>query len=299
MSRPNFFIIGALKCGSTSLYRWLSAHPNIYMSPKKEPHFYSSDLSYTNPLTQDEYDGLFRGADNRHRAVGEASVEYVFSEVAIPRIETEYDGARYVVLIRNPVDMAYSLHEERVFCRDEHVGDFREAWRLSPQRREGDMVSRACREPRLLDYQSICRLGEQLERLFSIVPRDRVLVLVLDDFREDPRREYLKVLEFLGVPDDGRTSFPVENPAKEKRGPDLTLHLRRVAKWAFLAKRRLGIPVARSTGILKSISRLNTRHRPRPPMSDELRQELRDFFRPDIKRLGSLLNRDFSHWLGT
>ena len=298
MSRPNFFIIGALKCGTTSLYRWLSAHPNIYMSPKKEPHFYSSDLSYTNPLTQDEYDGLFRRAEDHHTAVGEASVEYVFSEEAVPRIEEEYNSARYIVVIRNPVDMAYSLHEERICCGDEHVRDFREAWSLSPRRRVGEMVSTACREPKLLDYQSVCQLGEQLERLFSIVPRDRVLVLVLDDFRQNPRREYLKTLEFLGVPDDGRTSFPVENPAKERRSADLNLHLRRVAKWAFRARRSLGIPVARSTGILKLISRLNTRHRPRPPMSDECRRELTDFLRPDIKRLGALLDRDFSHWLG-
>ncbi|HDM78515.1 MAG TPA: sulfotransferase [Deltaproteobacteria bacterium] len=300
MKKPNFFIIGAPKCGTTSLATWLSEHPNIYMSPIKEPHFYSADLpKYRAVKTKKEYDLLFKEADpSRHYAVGEASVYYLFSRVAVPQIEREHPGAKYIVMVRNPVDMAYSLHEQLIVSGNEHIRDFAKAWELSPERRQGRAVSWWCKDPKVLDYQSICKLGEQLERLFKIVSRERVLVLILDDIKENPRREYLKVLDFLEVPDDGRTIFPVKNPAKELRWPFVQKGVRLVGEWWVALKRLVGIPrhVGR-TGILKTITRFNVRHRPRNPMSEDLRQQLSNYFRQDVEKLSNLIGRDLTYWL--
>jgi len=294
MKKPNFFIIGAPKCGTTSLAAWLSEHPNIYMSPVKEPHFFDSDLKCSMVPNRRAYERLFRGATVEHKAIGEASVYYLFSKVAVPRIEQEIPGSRYIVMIRNPVDMAYSLYEQKVVTGNEHLKSFEEAWRLSEKRARGEAVTRRCREPKLLDYKSVCRLGEQLERLFRTVPRERILVLVLDDLKDNPRREYLKVLAFLGVPDDGRKEFPVKNPAKELRWPRLYYALREVGV-ALGVKRWLAAP-----GVWKLISaiiRLNTKFRPREPMPSDLRAELIEYFRDDIHRLEKLLERDLSTWL--
>lgn len=219
MKTPTFFIVGAPKCGTTSLAAWLAEHPNIYMCPGKEPHFYNTDLKHRNTHSRRAYEALFRGVNDNHIAVGEASVYYLFSEVAVPNIEREIANPRYIVMLRNPVEMAYSLHGQRLFSGNEHVAAFEEAWKLSPQRRLGRMVTRLCREPRLSDYQLVCRLGEQLDRLFATAPRERVLTLLLDDVKANPRREYLRVLEFLEIPDDCRTEFAVKNPAKEVRWP--------------------------------------------------------------------------------
>lgn len=297
MKKPNFFIIGAPKCGTTSLAAWLAEHPNIFMCPGKEPHFFNTDLKHRNTYSWRAYQALFRAANDIHIAVGEASVYYLFSQVAVPNIEREIPNARYIVMLRNPVEMAYSLHGQRLYTGNEHVADFEKAWELSPERREGRMVTRLCREPKLSDYQSVCRLGEQLERLFRIVPRERVLVLVLDDMRENPRAEYLKVLNFLGVPDDGRTEFPVKNPAKKARYTWLQKGVRVAARASLQTKRLLGISGSRRFGILEKLDRLNRRHTPRPPMSPELRARLMDYFREDILLLERLLNRDFSAWL--
>jgi len=279
MKKPNFFIIGALKCGTTSLASWLGEHPNVYMSPVKEPHFFCSDFNGALIPNEREYYRYFKKATSQHIAVGEASTAYLYSKVG------------------NPVEMAYSLHDHYIFWGAEHIYDFEMAWRLSPERRAGRMVSRWCSEPRLLDYQSICKLGEQLERLFNIVPRERVLILVLDDLKENPRREYLKVLDFLGVPDDGRQEFPVKNPAKERRWPGLHKGVRLIGRASRKTKHLLGIPTNRRTGILRVMNIINVKYRPRPPMSVQLRKELIEYFRPDVEKLGSLLNRDFSHWL--
>jgi len=296
MKKPNFFIIGAPKCGTTSMAAWLSKHPNIYISPVKEPHFYNTDLKYINTHKRKRYEELFKGATDQHAAVGEASVYYLFSQVAVPKIEKEITAARYIVMIRNPIDMAYSLHEQKVVSGSESILDFAKAWELSPERRKGRMVSRFCREPRLLDYQSVCKLGEQLDRLFKGVSRERVLVLVLDDVKESPRQEYLKVLEFLNVPDDGRAEFPVHNPAKERRWPFLRRAVLVVGRTSNAVKRRLELE-GRGTGMLQLVDRLNIRYRPRPSMSFELRKELAGFFREDVFLLSQLLDRDLSSWL--
>lgn len=266
------------------------------MSPIKEPHFYSTDLK-SHDLRRTTYESLFRGASDAHIAVGEASVYYLFSRVAVPKIEHEIKNARYIVMVRNPVEMAYSFHDQHLFGGREHVIDFEEAWRLSPQRREGHMVTHWYPEPRLLDYQSVCMLGKQLKRLLGVVPRERVLVLVLDDVKENPRREYLKVLDFLGVRDDGRMEFPVRNPAKERRWPWLRRAVVAAGRVSHAIKRNLGLSTLQGTGVLNALNRRNLHVRERPPLSPELRAELIEYFQDDIRLLSRLLNRDFSNWL--
>jgi len=240
---------------------------------------------------------LFREADEQHIAVGEASVMYLFSRTAVPQIEKVYSGARYIVMLRNPIEMAYSLHAQMVFAGEEHIVDFYTAWKLSPERRAGRRAPRWCRDPRWLDYQHICKLGDQLERLFNIVPRQRVLVLVLDDIREDPRRECLKTLDFLGVPDDGRRDFPVKNPGKKLKWPHLHTAILAIEKAVGRMKRKLGIPSNRGTGILQAIKAANVEYQPRPPLAKEVREELVRYYRSDIERLERLVRRDFSKWL--
>lgn len=298
MKKPNFFIIGAPKCGTTSLAAWLAEHPNIYMCPGKEPHYYNTDLGHRNTCSRKAYEGLFRRATDTHSAVGEASVYYLYSRDAVPIIEREIPNARYIVMLRNPVEMACSLHGQRLFSGNEHIEDFEEAWKLSPKRRRGDSVLRGCREPRLSDYQMVCRLGEQLERLYTIVPRERVLALMLDDVRTDPRSGYLRVLDFLNVPDDGRVNFPVRNAAKVVRCPWVHSFVLSVARASRATKRILGISAVRRTNILKRIAKLNSRHQPRSPISEGLRAEMIKYFRDDVLLLESLLDRDLSGWLG-
>ena len=140
--KPNFFIIGAPRCGTTSLAKWLGEHPSIFMSPIKEPFFYSPDVHQPAVLTKDEYEGLFKKAGPQHIAIGEASTSYLFSRVAVPQIEEEYPGARYVVMIRNPIEMVFSLYRLCIVIGEEDITDIEVAWHLSPARREGKVVSR-------------------------------------------------------------------------------------------------------------------------------------------------------------
>ena len=294
---PDFFILGAPKCGTTSMAAWLSQHPNIYLSMWKEPMYFDRDLKTRLRLGRRQYLNLFKDATEKHLAVGEATVWYLYSRVAVPAIERELPGARFIVMLRNPVDMAYALHEQMTMGNVEHELDFAKAWRMSPKRREGLATRPWVVEPRRLDYQAICSLGDQIGRLFGSVDRSRVLPLVLDDVREDPRREYVRVLRFLNVPDDGRSDFPIQNPAKRVRSPLVQALLKVAKKGEFVLQLNLGLSSAHPA-LWRRLYALNRSPRPRPPLAPEMRAELQEFFAQDIARLGDLLRRDLSPWRG-
>jgi len=128
---PNFFIIGAAKSGTTSLTEYLRTHPNIYFGKVKEPHFFDLDSCKCFKFSLETYMSLFSRADPEiHKAVGEASTGYLFSKVAVPEILKFNPNARFVVLLRNPIELVQSLHSEMCFEGIETVREFETAWRL-------------------------------------------------------------------------------------------------------------------------------------------------------------------------
>lgn len=289
--RPGFFIPGAPKCGTTALAGWLADHPQVYFCSRKEPHFFNRD-SMPATRTLGEYEALFAAAGEHHKAVGEASTHYLYSRTAVPAILDYSPAARFIVCLRNPVEMAPALHNECLQQGWETIRSFETAWRLQPQRRAGERIPRMVRDdPERLQYGRYCRLGEQLERLYGWVERERVLPVLLDDLRADPGGEYRRALAFLGVDDDGRRRFPKVNPTRQVRSLALAMVVRRVA----MARDALGLRA--DWGIARAVRRLNAGRLPGKTLSPALRDELRDYYRPDIERLGDLLDRDLSGWL--
>src|SRR5690349_18740206 len=191
MKKPNFFILGAPKCGTTSMAKWLSEHPEVFMSTSKEPHYYNTD--HIHRLTQDynHYLSFFAKATNTHKIVGEASVWYLYSKEAVPNIlaDLKNDDLKFLVMVRNPVEMAYSLHQEHVWAINEPVKNFKEAWNLQSQRKEGKEIGLFTEDVSLLLYGETCKLGEQLNRLYNTVGKNAVHVVLLDDLKENPEQE--------------------------------------------------------------------------------------------------------------
>lgn len=290
MRAPNFFIVGAPKCGTTSLAAWLSGHPCVYMPSLKEPAFFSTDLPVVRPALL-EYAELFSAATDAHLAVGEASTAYLFSRVAVPRIVRHLATPRLIVCLRNPIDMVTSLHRQEVFTLNEDVRDFDDAWRLQESRRAGRRIPRTCRSPWLLHYRERCLLGEQVERLLRELPRHRVLFVFLEDVSRDPREQYLRVLRFLGVPDDGRRDFPALNRRKDTKSRLLKETVIR------LSERKQALGLRHPIGVRSTLERWNTCRARHQELSAETRRELRDSFADDVLRLGALLRRDLTAWL--
>ncbi len=122
---PNFFIVGAPKCGTTALYEYLRPHPSIFMPRHKEPHYFASDLgTYPFIKTLDDYRRLFDGAGPQHLRVGEASVYYLRSTTAIANIRAFNPDAKLIAMFRNPVEMVHSLHSQLLYVAEENESDF-------------------------------------------------------------------------------------------------------------------------------------------------------------------------------
>lgn len=299
MVKPNFFIVGAPKCGTTALYEYLRTHPNIFMAAIKEPHFFAGDLgSYPRIKTIQEYEGLFAGATDEHLAVGEASVYYLRSTTAAGNIHRFNPAARIIAMFRNPVDMVYALHSQLLYVGEEVVSDFEQAWRLQQRRSQGLDLPPNSRGAFLLQYEQFGRFGTQVQRLLSIFPPAQLKLILHDDLAADPARVYDEVIQFLGLPHDGRTSFPRINESKRTRLDWLRTFSRKPPPMLRTAVRRLKQAVG-GTGISAVASKLvelNTVREPRAPLSPELRRELVETFREEVLLLSRLLNRDLSHW---
>lgn len=220
---PNFFIAGMPKSGTTALYEYLRAHPNIFMSSLKEPHFFATDLTflfakdapYRCVDNLDEYLKLFESVSDKHYAVGEASIWYLFSKEAIKNIYKFNNKAKIIAILRNPLDLVYSLHSYLVYAFNENEKDFKKAWYLQKERGKGHKLPKQGVHLGFLQYAQVGKLGEHVERLKYIFPNEQVKLILFDDFKSSPKAVYEDVLSFLEVPSDGRTDFPPpvnENP---------------------------------------------------------------------------------------
>ncbi|MFN3919039.1 MAG: sulfotransferase family protein [Methylohalobius sp.] len=302
---PDFFLIGAPRCGTTAMSHYLGHHPKICFSRPKEPHFFSL-LRERYPTLDEHYylKRCFAHYDpDQHQVIGEGSVSYLYDPEAIDRILCLNPNARFLVMIRNPVDLVYSYHARLIALLEEDQEDFATAWRLQEARKQGKCLPKTCLHPSLLQYAEIGRLGKHLARLFQQARRERCLVVVFDDFIADPLVTYRRVLEFLGVEYDGRTAFPPKEGNKYPRFKWLQRWLKRPPRQVknFLAtleqqrvcKRPKRHPLKR---LRKLLLKKNLVHRPRPPLPWAFRQELLACFRQDVELLEELLGRSLTSW---
>lgn len=159
----------------------------------------------------------FRNLQPSHRILAEGSVSYLYDPGAIARILRFDPHARFVIGLRNPLELLPSYHARLLYAMDEDVADFVRAWSLQKRRSRGEAIPRRCRDPRLLRYGEVGRLGKHFGRLVEIAGRERCFPIVFDDFRADPLRVYRALLDFAGLPDDGRTEIRHKNEARAFR----------------------------------------------------------------------------------
>lgn len=302
MGSPNFFIIGAPKAGTTALAEYLGAHAQVFMCPIKEPHFFSRD--FDRPIyIQDEakYLSLFSGTTKEHLAIGEASVWYLYSAVAVESIQKFNPDARIIVMVRNPLELVPSLHSQLLFSNCEDQKSFRNAWKLQQNRLLGKELPKSVLSGRFpascLQYAKVASMGEQLERVLKVFPSNQVKTIVFDDFKSDPGRIYQDTLSFLGVPFDGRTSFPRVNENKVRRISWLSNPINNgswLGETLIKIRKKLGLE---GYGIIRRLSLLNSKKTQRTPLAPDLAEEFVEVFRTDVEKLGRIIDRDLSHWL--
>ena len=300
---PDFFIVGHPKSGTTALYEMLRAHPQIYMPELKEPVFFAGELPreahrYRAPATLEEYLALFAPATPQQR-VGEASASYLWSRTAAGRIAELQPDARIVAILREPASFLRSLHLQCLQSRYETERDLRTAIALEEERRRGRRVPRGSRWPQVLLYSEHVRYVEQLRRYHALFGRERVLVLIYDDFRRDNEGTVRRVLRFLDV-DDARTVRAQEaNPTVSVRSARLDdlLHAVSVGEGA-LARAVKGPIKALTPRALRRRALRATRRKvlfaDAPAPDEELMRELRRRFKPEVAATSEYLGIDLA-----
>ena len=289
--RPDLFLVGAPKAGTTSLYRYLREHPDVYMSPVKEPMYFSPDVfrsqrnRYVYGRDEAKYLSLFEGATHERR-VGEASTHYLASPKAPSLVKEFQPEARIVVMLRNPADLAYAWHDERVQKGIELIREFALAL-------EDPDASRP--------YLEIARYGSQLERWVTAFGRERVHVIVFDDFVGDAARQYRAALEFLGVDAEFQPqSFAIHNARSDKSRLVQVLHSSPGRMSGSLVRRVAGEDRARAFSRQLRELRLFRLGIDRPPLPEETRARLDSAYRAETAMAGELIGRDLvGLWLGT
>ena len=198
---PNFLVIGAAKSGTTSLYQYLRQHPQVFLAPGKDTSYFGGREGREHTgMSWQGYLSLFQGSEG-YRAVGEASVAYLYSEAA-PRRILEALGAqvKIVVLLRNPVDMAYSLWGQNVRDGGESLS-FRDALQAETARMSDAAFSRSLHGAWKYNYAYLDRAkyAIQLQRYFEVFGAANIHVALYEQFFADPRQHFQNLLEFLGL----------------------------------------------------------------------------------------------------
>lgn len=311
-------IVGAPRSGTTSLAGFLQEHPDVCFSRVKEPHFFSQlDLSGMSAdelghVLANQYLARYFPHREAGRMLAEGSVSYLYAPHQMGPILRAWPDAKFIIAVRDPLEMLPSLHLRLLYTGDETVTDFERAWALMPERRQGRSVPRSCIEPRLLQYQEAGRLGAHVEAFFRAVGRERCFVVVFDDLAADPAAVYDRLLAFLELPPHPREDFAPRRAARGyklawlqrllKRPPKVT---RQVLAGDHFRQRVRSLEGPRTDpaavrAILagrKALLRWNHAPAAAAALSPQMRMQIRAALADEVERLSDLLGRDLGHWL--
>lgn len=273
---PNFLIVGAMKSGTTSLAAYLRDHPQAYVPVEKELHYFTLNRARGDSWYRHQF-----APGIGMRAIGEATPEYLYDRQAPARIARLVPDARLIVMLRNPVDRAYShywhwrrsMGETRSFeeCIDDEL-----------------QHSRAPGTPPPEPYLAKGRYIEQLKRLAQHFDRAQTMVILLDDLEHHPVDTFREVCRFLGIDD-------AAIPESVGSVHTANIYMHPVWLWRLMVKVRIGRIVNARAGA--AIWRAMVRDGdPYPPLDLELRRRLTGYFAPYNEALSEWLGRDLSDW---
>ncbi|MES1216011.1 MAG: sulfotransferase, partial [Bacteroidota bacterium] len=292
MKKPNFFIVGAPKCGTTAMNDYLDQHPDIFMAPK-EIHFFGQDLKTRVKISEAEYLQNFQAAGDS-KIIGEASVWYLYSTTSAEEIKQFSPEAKILIMLRNPVEVIQSLHSQNLFDGNEDVLDFEKAISLDEKRKRREHLSDSLDFFEMPTYRDTALFSKQVERYLKVFGKSNVHIILYDDFKADPQKMFKETLQFLGVSDFANIQFNVVNPNKQIQ--NFYLH-RLVKKPPQNLKKiaRIIIPSRKLRhSVMTNFFKWNIKKEKRKKANTEVVEELKEYFAVDINLLSKIIERDLS-----
>ncbi len=289
---PDFFVVGAYRSGTTSLYRSLGEHPDVFVPIVKEPNFYavdgnpdaSAELRARSIVDRAEYEALYRGASD-HQRTGDLSPEYLRNPFAAERLRRDRPDAPLVAVLRNPIERAWS--DFLMHRRDgtERADTFRQALDEQDARRAGtDRLA-----PHYIDSGMY---SDQIRRYHHCFPVEQLMVRLYDDLVTDRAQLLSDIFDHIGV--DPSFTVSGDDPVNASGVPT-----NRVATAALRVKAAVSPHLGR--GVVERVrptwDRYLRRNLVKPELDDADRERLVEIYRDDIAALADVIHRDLTHWL--
>ena len=295
---PNFLVIGASKAGTTSLHHYLAQHPDIYMSPVKEPHYFSlngkapdfkgvgdRDRMKDAIWETGDYLSLFDGVTTE-TAIGEISTPYIYWPNAAENIYQQRPDTKLIAVLRHPAEVAYSSYLHLRRDGEEACATFTQALAAEPERIANHWES-------IWHYQALGFYGQQLQRYYQHFPKEQIRIYLYENYLSDPESTLKDMFDFLQV---DATFTPTmrerHNVSTQPKSQGLNQLILKPNPLKTLAKK---LPTGLRTTLSNQLKRFNTGQRPQ--LSAELKAQLTAQYRDDILLLQKLIQRDLSSWL--
>ncbi|KHE93325.1 MAG: sulfotransferase domain-containing protein [Candidatus Scalindua rubra] len=298
IKKPEFFIVGAPKCGTTALDFHLSLHPEIFMAPK-EKHYFMLDEGINiklKSITRADYVNFFASASHR-QVCGESSVWYLYSENVAKKIYQFNPEAKIIIILRNPKKMLPSLHSQFLYDADEHIVDFKTALLEDIERiKKGKKVKTRTFENRP-GYINSVLYYEQVKRYLSVFDSGQVTILLHNKVKDDFEGAYRSILKFLQVSTDFFPSEQQVNVNKKIKSVKLhSLSKRPPEKLKKIFRTIIPFKPIRSS-LIKIVESLNVSEKNRDELSEEVKELVNKYTKDDVLMLAKLIDKDLSDWL--
>ena len=312
------FIVGAPRCGTTTLASYLRQHPRICFSAVKEPHYFSQhdladldDESLRLRVKHDYLDRFFAHCTGDEAYAAEGSVTYLYTPDKMRQVLRLWPDAKFIIALRDPLAMLPSLHARLLVTGDENIPDFARAWDKTADRARGKSIPRSAIDPRFLRYDEAGALGSRVEQFFEAVGRERCLVILFDDLASDAAGTYRRMCDFLGIEPWPATKLKARRVHKTFRYGWLQRFLKRPPKAVrtVLAGEKFrqrekklhaseGAAIETLFKVRKRLLDWNKVPARRQQLDPRVRREIIDRLRGEIILLSKVIDRDLSHWLG-
>jgi hypothetical protein len=292
---PNLFIVGAPKCGTTSLYKYLQQHPDVFFPEIKEPGFFDTDHLRPNRLTTQQYLELYKTTEE-YKYKGDASPMYLISKEAAKNIKNISEAKRIIIMIRNPVEMVYSRYLQNLYNGVENINNFEMALVAETERRQRkDKQLKSGQPIQRLYYSECAAYSEQINRYFQIFGKNNVKVVLFEDLISETEKVFFEILQFLNLSQIKLEKFENHNPATGNRNN--VLHrilkypppiIKKVARTFFSQKM--------TTKLYQFLRSKNAKKISKTPLSSATKERLFEMYKIDIQKTAKLINKDLIHW---
>ncbi|MFW5888118.1 MAG: sulfotransferase [Patescibacteria group bacterium] len=312
---PNLFIVGAPKCGTTSLHYWLSQHPEIFMikyTPPKtkvgkqgklEPQFFNKDhhreadnwhgtkINYFKYRDKKTYLKLFKEV-KKEKIRGESTVHYLYSSEAPKKIREMTPNAKIIISLRNPVDFMESYHSQ-MLKGHEDIKNFKKAIYLEEGRKEGNNLPREVKCPSYLYYKERACFSYFIKNYYNYFENSKIKIIALDDIKKAPLTTYREILKFLNV--ENINFIPKLEP--QNYNTQVTsiflMHFLKSSNYKQIKKPiQKIIPKPIRKKIYIKAKNNNIKVKPRKSIDLSLKKKLMKEFKPEVEELSKITNRD-------